>query len=182
MRCIEKYKRLKDDQQQSKGKAPATSQYPKDPRQRGFQPRPRRDLRIQEPNARAWEVNIAFKELVHKILERIKHEPFFQWLSKIGGDSSRRNQNLYCTYQKDKGHIIEQCRILKDHLEQLVNSRHLKEFVLELRSGQTGQTTRPRGNTLPPLLGVIEVIHVASMGTLVTQRTRVLIVVLAKSN
>ena len=69
MRCIEKYKRLKDDQQQSKGKEPATSQYPKDPRQRGFQPRPQRDLRIQEPNARAWEVNIAFKELVHKILE-----------------------------------------------------------------------------------------------------------------
>ena len=89
---------------------------------------------------------------------------------------------MYYTYHKDKGHIIEQCRILKDHFDQLVKSGHLKEFVLEPRSGQIGQTTRPRGNTLPPLLGVIEVIHVASMGTLVTQRTGVSIVVLAKSN
>nr|POE88553.1 hypothetical protein CFP56_48648 [Quercus suber] len=35
------------------------------------------DLRIQEPSAQAGEVNVAFKEPVHKILERIKHEPYF---------------------------------------------------------------------------------------------------------
>ena len=106
-----------------------------------------------------------FKEPVHKILDRIKNKPYFRWPSKMGGDPSRRNHNLYCTYHWDKGHNIEQCRVLKDHLEQLVRSGHLKEFVLEPKGQKTGQNARPRGNPLPPLLGVIKVIHAASRGT-----------------
>ena len=53
---------------------------------------------------------------------------------KDGGDSLRRNQNLYCTYHRDKGHTIEQCRVLKDHLEQLVKAGYLKEFVVNSRN------------------------------------------------
>ena len=66
------------------------------------------------------EVNVAFKEPVHKIMDRIKNEPYFRWLNKLGGNPSRRNQSLYCTYHRDKGHTSEQCRILKDHLGKLV--------------------------------------------------------------
>ena len=58
-----------------------------------------------------------------------------------------------------------------------MRSRHLKEFVLEPRNQKTGQNARSRGNPLPPPLGVIEVIHAASKGTLVTQRKGVLTVV-----
>ena len=47
MRCIEEYKCLEDDQLQSKGKAPVMSHS----QQGGFQSKPRRDLRIQEPEA-----------------------------------------------------------------------------------------------------------------------------------
>ena len=86
----------------------------------------------------------------------------------MGADPSRRNQNLYCIYHRDKGHTTEQCRVLKDHLEQLVRLGHLKEFVLEPKSQETGQSAKPRGNPPPPSLGVIEVIHAASRGTLVT--------------
>ena len=63
------------------------------------------------------EVNVAFKEPIHRIIDRIKNEPYFRWPNKIGGNPSRRNQNLYCTYHKDKGHTTEQYRMLKDHLE-----------------------------------------------------------------
>ena len=42
---------------------------------------------------------MAFREPVHKIVDQIKNEPFFRWPNKIGGDPSRKNQNLYCTYQ-----------------------------------------------------------------------------------
>ena len=31
------------------------------------------------------EVNVAFKEPMHKIVDRIKNEPFFKWLNKMGG-------------------------------------------------------------------------------------------------
>ncbi|XP_030926687.1 uncharacterized protein LOC115953245 [Quercus lobata] len=93
------------------------------------------------------------------------------------GDPSRRNQNLYCTYHKDKGHITEQCRVLKDHLGQLVKAGYLKDFVVDSGNQDTGQRTRQRGNFLPSPLGVIEVIHATSRGTTVTKRKVVLVVV-----
>ena len=74
---------------------------------------------------------MAFKELVHKIMDRIKNEPYFRWPNKMGGDLSQRNQSLYSIYHRDKGHTIEQCRVLKDHLGQLVKAGYLKEFVVD---------------------------------------------------
>ena len=94
----------------------------------------------------------------------------------------RKNQILYCNYRRDKRHITEQCRVLKDHFEQLVRAGHLKEFIVEPRNQETGQGARPRGNPLPPLLRVIEVIHATSRGTLVTQRKGVLTVVPVESS
>ena len=95
----------------------------------------------------------------------------------MGGDSIRRNQSLYCTYHRDRRHTTEQCRVFKNHLEQLVKSGHLKEFVVNPKGGSAEQAPRSRRNTLPPPLGVIEVIHAASMGTIVSQRKGVLSVV-----
>ena len=82
MRRIEEYKWLKDDRLQ-------------------------RDLRVQELEVQLGEVNVAIKEPVHMIVDRIKNESFFRWSNKMGGDPSRRNQNLYCTYHRDKGHTTE---------------------------------------------------------------------------
>ncbi|XP_023885973.2 uncharacterized protein LOC111998096 [Quercus suber] len=100
MRRIEDYKQLEDDRLQSKGKAPMINC----PRQGGFPPRTRGSLRIEVAEAQVGEVNVTFKEPVHMIVDKIKNEPYFKWPNKIGGDPSRRNQNLYCTYHKDKGH------------------------------------------------------------------------------
>ena len=123
------------------------------------------------------EVNVTFKEPMHRIVNRIKNEPYFRWPNKMGGDQSRRNQNFYCTYHRDKGHTTEQCRLLKDHLGQLVKMGYLKEFVVNLRNWGTKQGAQQRGNPLPPLLGVTEVIHTALKGTLMTRRKRMLAVV-----
>ena len=79
-------------------------------------------------------MNVTFKEPVHIIVDQIKNKSYFRWPNKMGGDLSRRNQNLYCTYHRDKGHTTEQCRVLKDHLEQLVKVGYLKEFVVDSRN------------------------------------------------
>ena len=79
----------------------------------------------------------------------------------MGGDPFRRNQNLYCTYHRDKGHTTEQCRVLKDHLGQLVKAGYLKEFVVDSGDRDVRQGSQQRGNLPPPSLGVIEVIHAA---------------------
>ena len=103
MRHIEKYKHLEDDRLQNKGKASLLGRS-----WQGIMPaRPKKDFRMQEPEVQIEGVNVAFKEPVHKILDRIKNESFFRWPNKMGGDPSRRNQNLYCIYHRDKGHTTE---------------------------------------------------------------------------
>ena len=67
--------------------------------------------------------------------------------------------------------------MLKDHLEQLVKARYLKEFVMDPRSQEVRQGTRSCGNPLSPPLGVIEVIHAAPRGSQVSKRRGVLTVV-----
>ena len=81
---------------------------------------------------------MTFKEPIHKIVDRIKNEPYFRWSNKIGGDLSYRNQNLYCTYHRNKGHTTKQCRVLKDHLGQLVKVGYLKEFVADAGNRDAG--------------------------------------------
>ena len=103
IRRIEKYKCLEDDRLQNKGKSPFINH----PCHIGLLSKPRKDLGIRELEAQMGEVNVAFKELVHRIIDQIKNEPYFQWPNKMGGDPSRRNQNLYCIYHKDKGHTTE---------------------------------------------------------------------------
>ena len=68
---------MEDDQHQSKGKALATFQYNRDLRSGGFQQRPKRKARAPDPEIHIGGVNVAFKELVHKILEQIKKRTLF---------------------------------------------------------------------------------------------------------
>ena len=39
-------------------------------------------------------MNVTFEEPVHKILEKIKHKPYFRWPGKMSEDLAKRNQNL----------------------------------------------------------------------------------------
>ena len=64
-----------------------------------------------------------------------------------------------------KRDTTKQCRVFKDHLEQLVKSGHLKEFVVAPEGNAAGQASRTQRSTLPLPLGVIEVIVAASMST-----------------
>ena len=91
-------------------------------------------MRIQEPGPQIGVVNVMFKEPMHRIVDRIKNEPYFWWPNKMGGNPSMRNQNLHCTYHRDKGLTTEQCRVLKDHLDQFVKVWYLKEFIVDPRN------------------------------------------------
>ena len=74
MRRIEEYKRMEDDRLQNKGKAPLLGRS-----WQGIIPaRPKKVFRMQEPEAQIEGVNMAFKEPMPKILDRIKNESFFK--------------------------------------------------------------------------------------------------------
>ncbi|XP_075640680.1 uncharacterized protein LOC142612476 [Castanea sativa] len=126
---IDKYKRVEEDQLQSKGKMKV---YPerKDPRGGGFQgSRPKRDFSSRLMTAETPLINSLFKEPVHHILEKIRHEPHFRPPNKMSGDASMRNQNLHCHYHQDKGHTTEECRTLRDHLNQLIKAGKINHLL-----------------------------------------------------
>ena len=41
----------------------------------------------------------------------------------------RRNPNIWCSYHQENGHLTENYRMLKQHLEDLVKEGHLREYV-----------------------------------------------------
>ena len=106
-------------------------------------------------------VNDIFRELVQQVLERVKNEPFFKWPSKMVGDLSKRNQNLYCHYHQDHGHTTEDCRNLWNHLDQLVREGKLRH-LLHPSSGHLGQAVQEpwKDVFLRPPTGTIHVILV----------------------
>nr|XP_023908556.1 uncharacterized protein LOC112020225 [Quercus suber] len=93
---IEKYKRVKEDQQQGKGKEKVIPQERRDFRSDRYSgSKPRRDFSATgSTNPQA--VNTVFKEPVHQVLEKIKGEPFFRWPNKMVGNPKRCNYNLFC--------------------------------------------------------------------------------------
>ena len=51
----------------------------------------------------------------------------------------QRGTKANCTYYREKWHTKEQCKVFKDHLEQLVQARHLKEFMVGQGGGMAGK-------------------------------------------
>ncbi|XP_030925025.1 uncharacterized protein LOC115952081 [Quercus lobata] len=99
---------------------------------------------------------------VHRVLEKIKGEPYFRWPNKMARESTRRNQNFYCQYHQDHEHTTEDCRNFWNHLDQLVREGKLKH-LLHHSSGHQGQTHQEpqRDAALKSPLGTISVILAA---------------------
>ena len=99
---IDKYKRVKEDQEQGKGNGKVISQERRDFKlDRYNNNRHRRDFSGQPAPTISQVVNTVFRELVHQVLEKTKNEPYFKWPNKMSGDHSRHNQSLYYQYHKE---------------------------------------------------------------------------------
>ncbi|XP_030941940.1 uncharacterized protein LOC115966957 [Quercus lobata] len=79
-----------------------------------------------------------FRDPIHQVMEKIKNEPFFKWSNKMAGDLIKHNQNIYCQYHQEPRHTTEDCRNLKNHLDQLVREGKLCH-LLHHSNGQQGQ-------------------------------------------
>ncbi|XP_050278243.1 uncharacterized protein LOC126719766 [Quercus robur] len=80
----------------------------------------------------------------------------------MGEDPLRHNQSLHCQYHQKWRYATEDCRILWNHLEQLVREGRLQQF-LYWPNGQGNQSrSRTQGNaSLRSPLGTINVIFAA---------------------
>ena len=110
---IDKYKRVEEDQLQGKEKEKVIPQDMRDFKSDRYNNnRSRRDFVGQFGATNTQTINAVFRELVHRVLEKIKNEPYFKWPNKMAGKSTRRNQNFYCQYHQDHGYTTENYRNL----------------------------------------------------------------------
>ena len=92
MDWVDKYKRIKDDQQQRKRKAKVILQGMRNFRLDWYNNnQPRRDYAGQSGSTNTQMVSAVFREPVWQVLEKIKNEPFFKWPNKMAGDPTKRN-------------------------------------------------------------------------------------------
>ena len=93
---IDKYKRVEEEQLQSKGKEKVIPQERRDFRSdRYTNNHPMRDFVGQSETTNTQNVGAVFRKSVHQVLEKIKNEPYFKWLNKMAGESIKRNHNFY---------------------------------------------------------------------------------------
>ena len=160
---IDKYKRVKEDQHQERGKGRVIPHEKRDFRLDHYNNnRPHRDFTGQSESVAPQVVNTVFRDSVHQVLEKIKNEPYFKWPNKMTEDPLRCNQSLHCHYHQERGHTTEDYRTLWNHLEQLIKEGRLQHLLCR-PNGQGDQSkSRTQGNASSrPHIGTINVIFVA---------------------
>ena len=98
-------------------------------------------------------------------MDKVKNDPYFRWPNKISGDVARRNQNLYCSYHRGRGHTTKDCQTLKDCLFQLEMAGYLGEFLVQEESHLQELKGTSTLRTSVPAQGLIGVIHTTSQQT-----------------
>nr|XP_023904442.1 uncharacterized protein LOC112016163 [Quercus suber] len=90
--------------------------------------------------------------LVNKILMEIKDEHYLKWPRPLHSSPNVCDKNKYCRFHKNHGHYTEDCRDLKEHIEELIQRGKLQKFVKKgehnrFQDGNKGQReSTSRGN------------------------------------
>ena len=65
----------------------------------------------------------------NKILMQIKDELNLKWPKPLSSSSRKRDLKKYCRFHKDHGHYTDECRDLKEQIEELILRGKLQKFV-----------------------------------------------------
>ncbi|XP_023888260.1 uncharacterized protein LOC136067296 [Quercus suber] len=81
---------------------------------------------------------------VDKILAQIKDEHYLKWPQPLHSSPNVRDKNKYCRFHKDHSHYTEDCRDLKEQIEELIQKGKLQKFIKKgeysrFRDGNKGQ-------------------------------------------
>ena len=66
---------------------------------------------------------------VDKILTQIKDEHYLKWPRPLHSSPNVRDKNKYCRFHEDHGHNTEDCRDLKEQVEELIRKGRLQKYV-----------------------------------------------------
>ncbi|XP_030941986.1 uncharacterized protein LOC115967013 [Quercus lobata] len=99
------------------------------------QKRDRPDRRKNDENRRKDDKNprtVKFTPLVKpvdKIFMQIKDEHYLKWPKPLHSSPNVRDKNKYCRFHRDHGHNTEDCRDLKEQIEELIRKGKLQKYV-----------------------------------------------------
>ncbi|XP_030949919.1 uncharacterized protein LOC115973819 [Quercus lobata] len=101
--------------------------------------------------------------LVDKILTQIKDKHYLKWPRPLHSSPNVRDKNKYCRFHKDHNHNTEDCRDLKEQIEELIQKGKLQKYVKKgeyskFRNGnksQHGSSSRDDDRPSQPLQDVI---------------------------
>ena len=82
---------------------------------------------------------------IDKILMQIKDEHYLKWPRPLHSSPHVRDKNKYCCFHKNHGHYTEDCRDLKEQIEELIRKGKLQKYVKKgdysnFKRGQQGPT------------------------------------------
>ncbi|KAL5561406.1 hypothetical protein UlMin_031153 [Ulmus minor] len=68
-------------------------------------------------------------ETVATVFNQAKHRGIFNYPPGIRTPANKRDNTKYCRFHRDTGHTTEECRVLKDEVERLIQRGQLREYV-----------------------------------------------------
>ncbi|XP_050278033.1 uncharacterized protein LOC126719536 [Quercus robur] len=79
---------------------------------------------------------------VDQILTEIRDEPSLKWPRPLHSALGLRDKRKYYRFHKDHGHYTEDCRDLKEQIEELVHNGKLQQYIKRGDSGKYGQKSQ----------------------------------------
>ncbi|KAL5571187.1 hypothetical protein UlMin_020784 [Ulmus minor] len=68
-------------------------------------------------------------EIVATVFNQAEHRGIFNYPPGIRTPANKRDNTKYCRFHRDTGHTTEECRVLKDEVERLIQRGQLREYV-----------------------------------------------------
>ena len=100
------------------------------------------DCRTNDGSKRKYERaprTVRFTPLVmpvEKILAQIKDEHYRKWPKPLHSSPHVHDKKKYCRFHKDHGHNTEDCRDLKEQIEELIQKGKLQKYVKKGKSSR----------------------------------------------
>ena len=83
---------------------------------------------------------------VDQILMDIRDEPSLKCPRPLHLAPSLHDKRKYCRFHKDHGQYTEDCRDLKEQIEELISNGKLQQYVKRGDSGKYGQNSQQGGS------------------------------------
>ena len=86
---------------------------------------------------------------VDKILMQIKDEHYLKWPRPLHSSPNVRDKKKYCRFHKDHGHYTEDCKNLKEQMEELIRKGKLQKFVKKGDSNRSRSDNKDKYEVVP---------------------------------